>query len=200
MSLGTYHLPFNRLVAWIDSWAVSNPSVSVLVQHGVSSSAAHAANVEMLAHDELIETYTRAKVLVLQGGAGGVMDAGAVGVVPIVVPRVPELGEVIDDHQIQFATLLQQYHLIHLAQSQEMLHRLITRALQGDLCIQRRQQHQVERVDTVISRLQTLNASRLAGSDRWRVVRRASQLVQPRLRLPGTGQASQTDRVLPLIM
>jgi len=181
VSLGTYHLPFDRLVDWVDSWAAANPDVPVLLQHGVSKRAAHTANVEMIPHDELIELYTRAQVLVLQGGAGGVMDATSIGVVPLVVPRVPHLGEVIDDHQVQFATLLQEFGLVHLAQTEETLHHLLTLALSGELCTTRQGEHPVEGVQTMLSRLQALPPAALIGRPRWRRrLRRVGALVPRR--------------------
>ena len=46
-------------------------------------------NHEVLSHKELLEHYRAADAIVLQGGAGGVMDARKVGRIPIVVPRIP---------------------------------------------------------------------------------------------------------------
>lgn len=186
VSLGTYHLPFDRLVDWVDSWAVANPNVPVLLQHGVSRRAAHAGNVEMIPHEELIEIYTRAKVLVLQGGAGGVMDATSIGAVPIVVPRVPHLGEVIDDHQVQFAALLQEFELVHLAQTEERLHHLLNLALSGGLRTVRQGAHPAEGVQAMLSRLRSLPPATPVGRGRWRRrLRRVGALV-PRSRITAT--------------
>lgn len=173
VSLGTYHLPFNRLVEWVDTWAAANPGVSVLVQHGVSQPAANTANVDMLAHEELLAMYAHAKVLVLQGGAGGIMDAGAVGVVPIVVPRVPQLGEVVDDHQLQFTSLLEKLHLAHVALQADSLHELLTGALNGQLPTRREQQHEATGVVNILARLEEVGERRRGSGGRqaWRRLR-----------------------------
>ncbi|MGO0577072.1 glycosyltransferase [Ornithinimicrobium panacihumi] len=136
VSLGTYHLPFDRLVDWTDSWQRPQ-GVEVLVQHGVSRSAQDADNVVMLPHPVLLQTYSAADVLVLQGGAGGVMDALAVGHVPIVVPRLPELNEVVDHHQVHFGRLLARDGLVHLAETEAMLHELLDQALGGRVEVRR---------------------------------------------------------------
>ena len=41
-------------------------------------------------------------VRVVQGGPGSILDARSTGHVPLAVPRVAELGEVVDNHQVAF--------------------------------------------------------------------------------------------------
>src|SRR5699024_1408262 len=125
------HLPFNRLVDWIDSWAGANPNVPVLLQHGVSRKGTHTTNVAMIPHTELIRAYSGARVLVLQGGAGGIMDARAVGTVPIVVLRPPPFAEVRADHQVNFADLTPHPGLPRVAQTDATPHRPLPRAIES---------------------------------------------------------------------
>jgi UDP-N-acetylglucosamine transferase subunit ALG13 len=158
VSIGTYHLPFDRLVDWVDTWAEAHPEVSVLVQHGVSRPSRHAQNVAMIPHADLIETYAAARVLVLQGGAGGVMDARAVGAVPILVPRSPELNEVVDFHQLEFALLLREQAVVHVAVSEDELHSLLCRALAGDVPTRATDLTPSPGVRSVLSRLDSLAA------------------------------------------
>jgi UDP-N-acetylglucosamine transferase subunit ALG13 len=44
----------------------------------------------------------RSDVVVTQGGPGGIMDARRAGRLPVVVPRLAAMGEVVDDHQVAF--------------------------------------------------------------------------------------------------
>lgn len=128
VSAGTYHLPFDRLVDWTGSWLALHPEVEAIVQHGTSRPLEGARNFAVIPRHELLDIYSRASALVLQGGAGGVMDARALGRVPIVVPRVPVDDEVVDDHQVLFAQRLEELGLVRVALTEPALHRLLDRA------------------------------------------------------------------------
>lgn len=129
VSAGTYHLPFDRLSAWIESWLQDNDGVRVVVQHGPSAPVAGAENVEILPYPALLELCREADAVVLQGGAGGVMDMRALGVVPIVVPRVPGGGEVVDDHQLVFSAEMESLGVIRRALTADALSVLLAEAL-----------------------------------------------------------------------
>ena len=131
VSAGTYHLPFHRLIDWTESWLSRHPEVDAVVQHGTSRPLDGARNVTVMPRSELLDVYSRASVLVLQGGAGGVMDARQLGRVPIVVPRVPVDDEVVDDHQILFAQRLEELGLVRVAMSVSQLHGLLDEAYAG---------------------------------------------------------------------
>ena len=82
-------------------------------------------NHEMLSPKELLEHYSSADAIVLQGGAGGVMDARKVGRIPIVVPRIPVDHEVVDNHQVVLCRRLADLGLVHVAESADELARLL---------------------------------------------------------------------------
>lgn len=129
VSAGTYHLPFDRLSRWIQEWLDDTEGVRVVMQHGPSSPVTGAENVAILPYTELLSLCRQADAVVLQGGAGGVMDMRALGIVPIVVPRVPGDGEVVDDHQLVFSAEMESLGLIRRALTQERLVELLTHAL-----------------------------------------------------------------------
>lgn len=87
----------------------------------------------MLPHADLLASYASASAVVVQGGAGGAMDAVALGVVPIMVPRVPELDEVVDRHQVVFARELARLGVVHLAEDRATLCGLLDQAVRGAL-------------------------------------------------------------------
>jgi UDP-N-acetylglucosamine transferase subunit ALG13 len=70
-------------------------------------------------------------VVVTQGGPGGIMDSRECGTVPIVVPRLARLDEVVDDHQVAFTRQLAGRGLVVAAESEAELHAALDRAV-GD--------------------------------------------------------------------
>jgi len=114
-SAGTYHLPFDRFSDWLQRWFDGRPDVDLVVQHGPSKPVRGATNVEILPYDELLDLCRDADVVVLQGGAGAVMDMRAIGRVPLVIPRVPGAGEVVDDHQLVFTAEMEHLGIIRRA-------------------------------------------------------------------------------------
>ncbi|MEX5306136.1 glycosyltransferase [Kocuria sp. CPCC 205258] len=102
VSLGTDHHRFDRLVDWIDDYLLDHPGVSCLLQHGASRPSARATSVPRMPRPELLELYQNSQVAVVQGGPGSIIDARGLGLVPIAVPRLSRLHEVVDDHQVLF--------------------------------------------------------------------------------------------------
>ena len=131
-SVGTYHHPFDRFVDWLQPWTDQHHA-DVVFQHGSTRPIEGAANHTMLAPQDLLEHYRRADVVVLQGGAGGVMDARRAGRIPIVVPRVPVGDEVVDDHQVVLSRRLAEMGLVHVAESREQLHALLDGVADGSV-------------------------------------------------------------------
>jgi len=131
VSAGTYHLPFDRLGEWIGRWHARNRDVRIVFQHGPSRPVPGAENFGILAYEDLLDLCRRADAVVLQGGAGGVMDMRSLGIVPIVVPRVPGAGEVVDDHQLVFSEEMAKLGLLHRATTYEELTAALSAALSG---------------------------------------------------------------------
>lgn len=120
VTLGTDHHQFRRLIDWVDGWMPpSGVAVDVLVQHGTTCGPTTAQGVTFLGVAELREVLARSDVVVTQGGPGGIMDARRAGRVPIVVPRIAALGEVVDDHQVAFAQHLARLGDIRLVRTRE---------------------------------------------------------------------------------
>lgn len=129
VSAGTYHLPFNRLSEWMQNWLEDTDGVRVVMQHGPSVAVVGAENFDILPYAELLELCRQATAVVLQGGAGAVMDMRALGIVPIVVPRVPGDGEVVDDHQLVFSAEMEALGILRRALTSEELTVQLDRAL-----------------------------------------------------------------------
>ena len=121
VSAGSYHLPFDRLRDWMEPWVTRHSDVRVVVQHGPSRPVVGAENHVVLPYADLLELCRIADAVVLQGGAGGVMDMRAIGRVPIVVPRVPVHDEVVDDHQLIFTARAEEFGAVRRATTPEQL-------------------------------------------------------------------------------
>ena len=113
-TVGTSRMfPFDRLVR--SSEAVGQPG-RVLVQRGASTVRPDGAEVvDWLSFDALREEIGAAGAVVTHGGIGSVLLAVMLGHRPVVMPRRPELGESVDDHQVEFARRLEQEGLVTVA-------------------------------------------------------------------------------------
>jgi UDP-N-acetylglucosamine transferase subunit ALG13 len=131
VSVGTDHHPFDRLVRWAGAWLDGHPGrLRCLMQTGTSAPpAAGAAEWRAyLEFDALQEAMAGAAAVVCHGGPGTILGARHMGAVPIVVPRQHRLGEHVDDHQVAFSRrLAAQGGEIHLAETEDGLHRLLDR-------------------------------------------------------------------------
>jgi UDP-N-acetylglucosamine transferase subunit ALG13 len=121
VSAGTYHLPFNRLTEWMEPWTARHPDAHVVMQHGPGRPLPGAENHALLPYERLLELCAAADAVVLQGGAGGVMDMRTLHRIPIVVPRVPVDDEVVDDHQLVFTQLAAELGIITRVVTKEEL-------------------------------------------------------------------------------
>ncbi|MGH3950495.1 MAG: glycosyltransferase [Pseudonocardiaceae bacterium] len=117
-TVGTDHHPFDRLVRWLDRWLAERYDVKAWIQHGPACAPRHGDGVVLLPRDELLDYMTRATVIVTQGGPGSIMDARSCGRLPVVVPRLPTLNEVVDDHQLAFCRKMADLGWIRLAESE----------------------------------------------------------------------------------
>lgn len=101
--VGTDVHPFDRLIDWVDNWLQSRENaVDCLVQYGSSRSPKVARGRNFLPGAELKQAVAGATVVVCHGGPATIAEVRASGRLPLVVPRSPDLGEHVDDHQQRF--------------------------------------------------------------------------------------------------
>lgn len=113
--LGTDHHPFDRLIDWAATAQVEL-GWSIAVQHGSTAKPPDVLeSFDYLAPKELAWRMSEADVVVCHGGPGTIAMCHGVGKRPIVVPRDPDMGEHVDDHQKRFADLLAKRNEIDLA-------------------------------------------------------------------------------------
>lgn len=106
LTVGTDHHPFTRLIDWVDDWVGTRDDVELIAQHGTARPSRHGTNHGLLGAEEISAEYAAADLVISQVGPGTIADANRAGHKPIVVPRDPRLGEVVDDHQFAFGDFM----------------------------------------------------------------------------------------------
>jgi UDP-N-acetylglucosamine transferase subunit ALG13 len=103
VSVGNAYQPFTRLIHAVTSIAPALPQ-PVVVQHGHtpfdSVECRGVAFLDMRAFESAVG---EAEVVILHAGAGSVIHALGAGKAPVIMARRAELGEHVDDHQVEFA-------------------------------------------------------------------------------------------------
>lgn len=164
VSLGTDHHLFDRLVDWMDTWLADQVDPpSCLIQYGASRCPTNAEGVSRLPRSELLRLYGSAKVVIVQGGPGSILDAREVGVLPIAVPRRPEKLEVVDGHQIAFTKTMELHGEALSVDSEQELRQALESALHDPSSVRKaaRVKHTAETASNFGSRIETLIAEPL---------------------------------------
>ena len=129
VTVGTDSYPFERLIRWIDSWLADGAAsrVHCLIQHGTARPAQHAESRAYLDFHDLEKFVADADVIVAHGGPGTIMLCAERNKKPIVVARLPQYGEVVDQHQVPFTRRLEAEGEIALVESEQALHSTLDR-------------------------------------------------------------------------
>jgi UDP-N-acetylglucosamine transferase subunit ALG13 len=114
VTVGSSVIPFDRLMRAL---AALPRDERLVVQTGASKVRPPGAEcVDFMPFDELVDHVRAASAVITHAGVGSTMLALSSGKRPIVVPRRPELGEAIDDHQVQFGRRLESAGLVTLVE------------------------------------------------------------------------------------
>jgi UDP-N-acetylglucosamine transferase subunit ALG13 len=153
VTVGTDHHPFDRLLRWVDRWAVSERGRGVrwLIQSGTARPPRRADWSPFLNHQDLMTALQAASVVVAHAGPGTVMSCRSAGLLPIVVPRRRAFREAVDDHQVGFAARMATRGQVVVAWSAEHLASLLDRAV-GDPTAFRAPPEEEERIQGVVDR------------------------------------------------
>jgi UDP-N-acetylglucosamine transferase subunit ALG13 len=115
--------PFDRLLSAVDAARFDE---ELVVQHGVSSvRPADARCVDFLPFGELVELVRSARVVITHAGVGSVLTTLTIGKRPVVVPRLAQAGDAVDDHQLEFARRLAARGLVTLVEDVSKLREAI---------------------------------------------------------------------------
>jgi UDP-N-acetylglucosamine transferase subunit ALG13 len=122
-------------VDWADELADLLPATRVVVQFGTSRTPRHAFGFTACSAPELAGWMAKASVVVAQGGPSTIVEARNHGLMPIVVPRDPSLGEHVDGHQMRFAAHMAGLGKIRLATDKGTLEQLVRQSLSASRAV-----------------------------------------------------------------
>lgn len=132
LTVGSDHHRFDRLVRWVDAWAsVHSHEVDCIIQYGPADPPDHALGVDFLPHPELVRLMAEAAAVVVQAGPMSIVETRQGGRLPIAVPRLPQLGEVVDDHQVIFARRWADEGKLILAEDETVVHEALNAVLKN---------------------------------------------------------------------
>jgi UDP-N-acetylglucosamine transferase subunit ALG13 len=104
VTVGTHHQPFERLLDALDGL-----DDELVVQYGPGKPPATALHAEpFMPFDTMLDRFREADTVITHAGVGSIICASREGHVPLVVPRRHELGEHVDDHQVELTRALAQ--------------------------------------------------------------------------------------------
>jgi len=108
VSVGNATQSFGRLIEAVLKIAPRLPQ-PVVMQHGNTALKGVGCIAQPFMEMEAFgQTMAQAELLILHAGAGSVIHAIQTGKIPVVMPRRARYGEIIDDHQLEFARALAQ--------------------------------------------------------------------------------------------
>lgn len=133
VTVGSDHHTFDRLITWVDRWLDDGGAARVdcVIQYGTAERPRNGQAWPYLDHGELQGLMEQATVIVMQGGPIGIKESRRCGRLPVVVPRLSSLGEVVDDHQVTFARAMAAEGLVAVAESETELRNTIEAVLQA---------------------------------------------------------------------
>jgi beta-1,4-N-acetylglucosaminyltransferase len=127
VTIGTTE-PFDRLLAAVGE--LDDPELVVQCGDG-SIRPEQATCVTYLTYDELVEHVRGARLIVSHAGVGTILTALANGKRPLVVPRLKQFGEAVDDHQVELAGRLAKLGLVTLVEDPRELAAAVATAGKG---------------------------------------------------------------------
>lgn len=125
-TVGTHHDGFPRM---LEALALLGDGEELDVQFGHGSPPPNATRAQAFySFGEMVERFAQARVVVTHAGVGSILLATRAGHVPIVVPRLRERGEHVDDHQVELARALEAEGRVVVCWEAERLPELVAAA------------------------------------------------------------------------
>lgn len=128
VTVGMHTLGFPRLVQAMDELAAALDEDVVIQVGATPETPRHARNFQFGTQAEMDHWCATARVIVSQAGAGSILTAQKARVPLILVPRLKQYGEVIDDHQLELARILQRTGCALLVENVKELAQTLERA------------------------------------------------------------------------
>lgn len=102
VTVGTHEQQFNRLVEYMDKWAIKNDE-EVVIQIGYSTYKPRVAKwSKLFTYSEMIKYVEKARIVITHGGPSSFIMPLQIDKTPIVVPRQKKYDEHVNNHQVKF--------------------------------------------------------------------------------------------------
>jgi UDP-N-acetylglucosamine transferase subunit ALG13 len=102
VTVGTHHQPFERLLGALEVLDTDE----LVIQYGPGQAPAALRAEQFMPFDEMLKSFGEADTVITHAGVGSIICASREGHVPLVVPRRHDLGEHVDDHQVELTRAL----------------------------------------------------------------------------------------------
>jgi UDP-N-acetylglucosamine transferase subunit ALG13 len=131
VSVGNAVQPFRRLLDAVCEVAPLLPQ-PVFVQYGAAQefSCLSCTGGAFLEMGEFERRISEAELLIMHAGAGSVINAIRAGKIPVVMPRRSGFGELVDEHQMEFARELEKVGKVSVAHDAASLMHAVELAMQ----------------------------------------------------------------------
>lgn len=109
VTVGTHEQQFNRLVKYIDNMVkCGRIKERVIIQSGFSTyNPEYCDFKKIIPYTELIENIREARIVITHGGPATFIMPLQFGKIPVVVPRRKKFDEHVNDHQFEFAKMVE---------------------------------------------------------------------------------------------
>ena len=127
LSLGTHQQPFPRALDLVEPLARNGENL--VIQHGSTPPRPEMPNtvwIEFMSYEEVVDVMAKADSVICHAGVGTIMTALKAEHTPVVIPRLAQHGEHVDDHQLDIATRFAERSLVHCVTSETDLAPMLT--------------------------------------------------------------------------
>ena len=109
VTVGTHEQPFNRLIKKVDELVADGTITEpVVMQTGFSTYVPkHCEWHKMLSYDEMKRNIDEARIVITHGGSASFIEVLQTGKIPVVVPRLAEFDEHVNNHQEEFVKIVE---------------------------------------------------------------------------------------------
>ena len=102
VTVGTHEQQLNRLVEYMDKWAMQHDE-EVVIQTGYSTyEPKHCVWEKFFPYQKMVKMVEEARVIITHGGPSSFIMPLQLGKTPIVVPRQKTYEEHVNNHQVKF--------------------------------------------------------------------------------------------------
>lgn len=126
ITLGTSFFPFERALNWLQVLLEQKIiAESVLLQHGstfpLGLSHPLLTSVPSLTREEMVAAVKRSSLVISHAGQGSTRMLSELGARFVLLPRLQQYGEHVDDHQLLFARAVAKFGILYCTEFEQLV-------------------------------------------------------------------------------